>query len=229
MAKKNNKRCSPLGCYIVQTGTTCSHSKRQRSRSAIYVVIATRTTNFTREIFFRQYLKKYSICHISVPDLFSLGISDGVFIIQNPVKSVAVGADFNIIPLRKPIYTLQEHLPRLNIFVWLLWYSIFLTAFVSGTNEGRFDNTSTSWKHLQWIHCILCLFANRAVICTVYDNADDYEIYTKVSDSSRIRIEEWRALPGFLSVEWEWLVVRMSCRKCEKYLHFILSFQWRWP
>jgi len=43
---------------------------------------------------------------------------------------------------------------------------------------------------LLWVHCILFLFANIAVICIVYDNADDYEIYTKVSGSARIRIEE---------------------------------------
>jgi hypothetical protein len=66
------------------------------------------------------------------------------FMIQNSVKSVAVGADFSIRPLRKSNYNLQEHLPRLNISVCVLRHSTFLTAFVSGTNEGRFDNTSTS-------------------------------------------------------------------------------------
>jgi len=80
IVKRNTEGRRPLGCYIVQTGTTCSHSKRQRSRSAICVASATRTSNFTTEIFFGQYLKKYNICHISVPDLFFLGINNGVFI-----------------------------------------------------------------------------------------------------------------------------------------------------
>lgn len=149
MVKWNIGGYRPLTCYTAQTVTTCSHSNTQRSRSAIFVVIAASTLNFTREIFFGQYMKIYNICHIWVPDLIFLGKSDGVLIIQNPVKSVAVGADFNIESLRKSNYTLQYHLPRLNIFVCLLSHSIFLTASVSGTNEGRFGNTSTSWKHLQ--------------------------------------------------------------------------------
>jgi len=119
MVMGNTVGCRPVRCYIVQTMTTCSHSKRQRSRFAIFVVIATRTSNFTTEIFFGQYLKKYNICHIAVPDLFFLGISYGVFIIQNQLKSVAVRADFNIKDFRKSNYSLQEHFPRLNIFASL--------------------------------------------------------------------------------------------------------------
>ena len=93
MVMGNTVGCRPLGCYIVQKVTTCSHSKRERLRFAIFVVIATRTSNFTTEIFFGQYLKKYNICHIAVPDLFFLGISYGVFIIQNPLKSIVVHAE----------------------------------------------------------------------------------------------------------------------------------------